>query len=66
MKFLVLRETNISISKRDTDLFFQITLEHLENEVTLTRKESIKMNEEKVRKQVNSRTHMLKQIPSEG
>lgn len=47
-------------------MFFQITLEHLENKVTLTRKESIKMNKEKVRKQVNSKTHMLKQTPSEG
>lgn len=64
LKFLLLRETTISISKRYIDLFFQITLQHFENEVTLigriTRKEYIKISKEKVRKQVNSRTHMLK------
>lgn len=61
MRFLVVRATNISISKRYIDLF-KIILENSENEVTLVgrirRRESIKISRKKVRKQVTSRTHM--------
>lgn len=64
LKFLLLREANISISKRYIDLFFSNYTGASENEVTLvggiTRKESIKISKEKVRMQINSRTSMLK------